>query len=473
MSTIENIKQAIIKINKSNREQVPDYIIDVIQNSDGMQLHYYQGLLNSIEQKLREYHDSMSLDLLRFSHLPIKWPSKTASATDVNAQLFARAEATKCLAQDGIAIYMVLDQDKNLRLHIEDLKGRNTPLVRVTTPTFYQGDAIDPTTDKTHQIQVHVIEPTMKFSHFVPDVMAKKIVHALQNTVWFVSQANHDQNLQEIDSVNIGDRSVTPIQCNMFSPRIHEQLRRNDPAIVDYLANAAKYGPTRKTIKKIVRESLIAHAPDDLSTKSKVVIEALRRELGEKTWFSLDRLVKNSRLYQIDNAATLDDSVFEFATTSILSSGIMLNPNVKSTRSHQSISLNDPSAKAASPPPASRTPTPSTKSAAQKNIDPQHLGEVERVCKVFDDQKGKVDKTILTSLLISEVTDGALLPLTLEDINALNGIVSGMLQFPGQRDLGASWLSNIVHERQLAMLQRQEIAPPKVTPARSSSKNKP
>lgn len=510
MNPIENITQLIASINSMNRHPIPDYVINCIKNKGptitGVD---YQHLLKNIEHNLSEYYDSLSLEVLRFSHLPINWLPPEAHANDINSQLILRANATKCLAKDGIAIYMVFDREKNLRLNMEDLRGRITPLIRVEKPSIYSGNAELPNHQQPCEIKAVILDEQSKFAYYVHEKMASKIIAALKNTVWFNSRDNIGLNLHEVDSLVLNDRKVAPIPIGAPNIRINEQLKHQDRELVDYLCNTASYGPTRKTIRKIVKDSLLMKAANPETPRSDIIIQALSEHLKGKQWFDPTRIANRSALSDINKAPELNDSMFNFATESILASGALMNPNAPSTRRHLSIDPTDPDAKlgnrptgkpktdnAAKAAPQNNAPnTTTTPPGTQKNSTPKSKNngskseakynstqekatkaadEVGRVCQVFTDNKDKVkDIFSLTSLLINEITDGVLLPLSLDDINALNGIVGGMLQFPEQRDLGATWLSNIIHERQLALLQRNEIKPTAQAPTNRTSTYRP
>jgi hypothetical protein len=436
--------------------------------------------LKLLDEKFKAVEAQAAANPFKFTNLPVG-ENKLTTHSQLSVALQGRLHANAMLAQDGVALRFSY-QGTRVKLLAEDLKGRTHPIAlwhyghdkqdvyssqfkNIANQDLSKTMSVDLQEGRTDDYLhgAHIRAKMEKLSDRVMLVVHNPLKAAELNDLWFCKP----------DGLIHGSRKgVIPILTGSYHPSVHAQLNKIDRSIIPYIANGTKKGPTYNTLYKKLSDvyKISQDASPTLFTDRLAQIFA---DLGEKVDIKADNWKKSSRPDLRKHAHLYIPTLISEA----LSTDVGFDPTASFNKTHKKVGfpsiksdipnlqIDSPVVKRAVPPTHTTTEFTQRKQSSSNvkkavSLPPEEhkLIDIDELKEVFLNFRETIPLKQLANKLIQTLAQGELLPLAMDDIKSINGIVETMDRQPNLSENGLNWIIELVNEKKL-MLRNDDIIP--------------
>lgn len=453
-----SLANSIAKLKTELGDDLPELVTQtLIRLSNSPSL---EGHAKDIDLLITRHLETLKLDAFKFTSLPIRWAYKQDAIINIKHSLIDRDNATKMLAQYGVAIHPEFDyKKKTLTLYAEDMKGRFHELLKAQngtdTPLPLKEDA--DTAFKSY----YTTFPLSGISSELPNELTQGLRHFFEKAAFIHAHPDRLKYHYERwetpkDGVLLAGNATAPklpVAAHITHHSLHRQLNLFDPSIIKDLSNGVRFGPTQKTISKLYKEALHGSTSDPKSiANTLVMLNKANKKIGEKTKIKF-KFTDNIEALLARDDIDIDDKL-SFLSHDILKGGSMITKIKTEKLYHSPISFELSEEREPKPKPDK---TPSKEATTQlggkdKNND---------LYSVFSRYQENLTPEQLSIKLIEVLHPKGLLPLSAGDISKINSMVETMQQMPHLAKNGLNWLSDIVIEKSLELINQEPEPKPK------------
>lgn len=460
MALEDRIKEAIKQVEDVKSGTLPEHIKTLLISykdvKDSLTLKRVDGVLEFLSQ----HAVALSLDSFKFSSLPIQWGGNKKNGIGIDfiyTVMSQRVAANDALARDGVALSMSYDEPGNkFFMLMEDMKGRTHPLAWGEPRHGMQKFKLVDGKKKTTQMNGLDMRKPIKISSALPPEFADRIKKIFEKTILVKPRIDGFKEHNSLwfcdkDGVSIAPDGVSdkiiPVPFNYPSATTNAQISKLDKTIIPYLSNAARIGPTMKTLTREFSSAFeeSKELPGEKFTKA--IQEKMSQIKGVSKKFSLPA----SALVVSTNKSESDNFRVRVVLDAFLRAGAMLNVNASQKRQHSGVVLKN------------RKEKPKPTSVEDMKVSIPDDAPLKSV--FLENYKNTTSVQLAKKLLEAAHPDG-ILPLTAQDIQNLEKITSTMQTVPDTAQHGLVWFSAIVKEKQMELIQiapkferEEELAP--------------
>lgn len=429
--------------------------------------HSEQKTTHDILNLINRHVDNTELELFKYSTLPIHLPENEGQLNNLyflKQIFFSRTEATDSLAKFGVSFHLSYNQDrKTATLAMEDLKGRFTPLVRLediqTNKINFGNEGSLPF------LTLHGELNTEKFVFNSPELensdAGRGLKKLFSNAAFFTE---HIENLDKHKNFFFCSKEGVlfpgatskkiPLLANISHRSTVAQMNKISPAILKQLSNGTRFGPTINTIQsayvKLIEDiRQTTNSPTDLS---KILLDTNDR-LTKKTK-KVDKVTENYMFKTIANSSYSEKNKVAILTKALISSGCAMKIEGVDSRQlkHSPIEFSKQNNKSYEPRPPKGKPLSEMPKSTPQNI--------ESTMDIFNRYHDQLTTEQLAMKLIDSVSQSkTIIPFSIDDIKKINSFVGTMQEMPSTAKNGLAWLSDIVREKEMSMLQVEPSSP--------------
>lgn len=459
-----SLANSIAKLKTELGDDLPELVTQtLIRLSNSPSL---EGHAKDVDLLITRHLETLKLDAFKFTSLPIRWAYKQDAIINIKHSLIDRDNATKMLAQYGVAIHPEFDyKKKTLTLYAEDMKGRFHELLKAQngtdTPLPLKEDA--DTAFKSY----YTTFPLKGISSELPNELTQGLRRFFEKAAFIHAHPDRLKYHYERwetpkDGVLLAGNATAPklpVAAHITHHSLHRQLNLFDPSIIKDLSNSVRFGPTQKTISKLYKEALHGSTSDPKSIANTLaMLNKANKKIGEKTKIKL-KFTDNIESLLTRDDIDIDDKI-SFLSHDILKGGSMIK-QIKTEKFYHSPISFEPSEK--------REPKPKPdKASSTEATAPLGGDKNNELYAVFSRYQENLTPEQLSIKLIEVLHPNGLLPFSAGDISKINSMVETMQQMPHLAKNGLNWLSDIVVEKSLELInqepeQKLESRPPKIS----------
>lgn len=440
MSLKERILSAIKEIDATKRQNFPSNIKERLLSYSDVKDTLTKEKVERVIECLHLHAVALSLNEFKYTPLAINWSNDTSIGVDyILSVIENRVNNNEALSKDGVAINFSSNKKaQSFSVTAEDMKGRIHPLAwGPVGEDFSKKDFI--LGDQKTAISGLDIRNQVRMMTGMPSEIASKLKSVLSRIVLVEPGINKHKEFNSLwyckkDGLGVDGNAaagVIPVPLNS-SATTNAQLSKIDSSLVPYLSNAARIGPTVKTLRKTFTNLI----EENKGATKDVYVEAILAEVKKLKGNPKDNPhLRNFLNFSIKPEAS-DYLKIENAVDSYLRSGSMLNKNASKNKKHVGLTL-----------------AKSSKSQSKTNSESFKPSNSSPLHKVFFEEYEKSTAPQLAKKLLETAYPEGILPLSPVDISYLERIVSTMQGLPNTAEHGLNWFADIIKEKQLELIQ--------------------